>query len=133
MNRLVVIFIFGIFCFLIHSCTDDPIGDDGRLITDREESYMSSFNLFGPDHRSVLVGGAVTVNVDEGQTNITAVARFGTNLKHLKPFCSVVTDASVEPAMGVWTDFTQPRRYTVVSGNRKVRKEYTITITLQGE
>lgn len=114
----------------IAACSkQDPIDEAGLLITQRAQSYMTSFDLLGSDHRTVLVSGQT--KVDTTALTVTAVAKFGTNMQRLKPFCSVVSDAIVEPTMGVWTDFSQPLTYTVVSGNRLVRKTYTVTVTLQ--
>jgi hypothetical protein len=89
---------------------------------------MSFFELLGTDNYTVLTATAI---IDTTALTVTGVAKLGTNLKHVKPYCSVVTDAIVEPAMGQWVDFTSPRQYTVISGNRKVKKAYTITITVQ--
>jgi hypothetical protein len=131
MKKVIFIHIIGALFFLMpSSCSDYPIDDNGLLITTKNQCYMSMFELFGPDHRSVLTGTAVIDTVD---CVVTATAKFGTNLAHVKPYCGLVTDAVLEPAMGNWVDFTQPRKYTVVSGNRQVRKEYTITINLQGQ
>lgn len=115
---------------LTQSCNDYPVDDNGLLLTDSEECYISSLILRGPDDRDVLVNGAT---IDDENNIITGVAKFGTNLKKLKPECGTAKDCIVTPTMGVWTDFSQPRQYTVISGNRKVKKTYTVTITLQGE
>jgi hypothetical protein len=114
----------------VQSCGNWPIDDDGLLITDKSSCYMSMFELLGPDNRTVLTGSAV---IDTLNCTVTATAKFGTNIKHVKPYCSLVTDARLEPAMGEWVDFSQPRQYTVVSGNRQVRKTYTITVTVLGQ
>lgn len=113
------------------ACSKDyPVDDDGLLITDSEECYISSFILRGTDDRDVLVSSSI----DDDNLTITGVAAFGTNLKKVKPECGVSKDSKiVGQKMGVWTDFTQPQQYTVVSGNLKVRKTYTITVTVQGE
>jgi len=111
------------------SCGNDPIDDTGLLITGRSQCYVTFFDLLGSDHRTVLVSGQT--KIDTTALTVTAVARFGTNMQRVKPYCSVVTDAIVEPNMGIWTDFRQPQTYTVVSGNRQVRKTYTVTVTLQ--
>ncbi len=121
---------FLIICLLAQACSDGPIDDRGLLITDNEECYMSYFELRGPDDRNTLTGSAV---IDEENGTVTATAVFGTNLKHVKPNCSIVKDAILEPKMGEWVDFSQPRKYTVISGNRKVQKTYTITVKVQGE
>ena len=116
--------------FGFYACNDTPIDEDKLLITDRAECYMSSFELLGPDNRTVLVSAAV---IDTVNCTVTGTAKFGTNIKHVKPYCSLVTDAKLTPAMGDWVDFSQPRQYTVISGNRQVQKTYTITIAVQGQ
>ena len=112
-------------------CNDHPIDEDGLLITDSAICYMSMFELMGPDNRTVLVSGSTVL--DTVNCTVNAIAKFGTNIKHVKPHCSLATDAKLEPAMGSWTDFSMPRQYTVISGNREVRKTYTITVTVQGD
>ncbi|CCH01050.1 hypothetical protein FAES_3041 [Fibrella aestuarina BUZ 2] len=131
MNRSLASLCFSLLVLVgLMACgNDDPIDANGLLVTQRSQCYMTSFDLLGSDHRTVLVSGQT--KVDTTALTVTAVARFGTNMQRLKPFCSVVTDAIVEPNMGVWTDFTQAQTYTVVSGNRQVRKTYTVTVTLQ--
>ena len=129
MKNLYRILTLVMVCLLSQSCYDYPIDDNGLLITDREECYISSIILRGPDDRDVLVSSTIS---DENNT-ITGIARFGTNLTKLKPECGTAQDCIVTPTMGVWTDFSTPRQYTVISGNRKVKKTYTVTITLQGE
>ena len=117
---------------IVQSCGDTPLDDNNLLITDSEECYISNFELRGPDDRNVLV--ETNIPDVEGDGNvITAIAKFGTNLKHVKPHCSVAKDCIITPSMGSWIDFSQSREYTVISGNRQVKRTYTITITLQGE
>ena len=112
------------------SCKKYPYDGEGRLITTRSESFVTFFDLLGPDNRSVLVGAA---SIDTAAHTVTAKAKFGTNLKHVKPYSSLITDALMEPAMGQWVDFSQPREYTVISGDRKVKNTYTFTVTLEDE
>lgn len=124
--------IFTILLFsgiVMTACLNDyPTDENGMLITDREDCYISQFELLGSDGLSVLVDKAV---IDEENLTITAIAKFGTDLKYVKPYCNIATDALLTPRMGTWIDFTSPRKYTVISGNRQVKKEYTITVTLQ--
>ena len=125
------IFISVILVTVFSSCYNNPIDEDGLLITDREECYVSNFDLKGVDFRTVKVGDAIIDN-DECTINITV--EYGTDLKHLYPQFSLVTDAKLEPKVDGLTDFSDlehPRQYTVVSGNRKVRKTYTIYVTVQ--
>ena len=116
------------------SCRKYPIDDKGLLITDNTICYMSSFNLLGSDNQTVLVTQPTFANglIDTIKCTVTAVAKFGTNITKVKPYASLgANDMLVEPFMGEWTDFSQPQNYTLVSGNRNVRKQYTITITVQ--
>lgn len=120
-------------CLLAYSCSDDaPIDDRGLLITDSEECYMSVFELKGPDDRNTLVSYTID-DIDDTHGTVTAIAAFGTNLKHVKPNCSIAKDAILEPKMGSWIDFSESRTYTVIAGNRKDKKSYTITVKVEGE
>ncbi|WP_205942406.1 hypothetical protein [Pedobacter sp. SYP-B3415] len=116
------------------SCRKYPIDKDGLLITDNTSCYMSSFNLVGSDNQTVLVTTPTFANglIDTVKCTVTAIAKFGTNISKVKPYCSLgANDMLVEPFMGLWTDFNQPKTYTLVSGNRQIRKLYTITVTVQ--
>lgn len=116
------------------SCKKYPVDENGLLITDNTACYMSSFSLVGADNQTVLVSQPTFTNglIDTTKLTVTGVVKFGTNLSKLKPYCALGTgDMLVEPFMGMWTDFTTPQTYTLVSGNRKIRKTYTITITVQ--
>ena len=115
----------------LQSCYDYPIDEDGLLITDRAECYVSNFELLGTDYQTVRTKNAV---IDTVAQTIDVEVRLGTDLKKLWPQFSLVTDAKLEPKITSWKDFSNlnsPRRWTVLSGNRKVRKEYTVNITVQ--
>jgi hypothetical protein len=119
------------FFSILWSCGDAPLDEDNLLITDREECYASNFDLLGADHISVRVGSA---EIDDTQGTINITVQYGTDLHHLYPILSVVTDAKVEPKIeGVddFSDLDHPHQYTVISGNRKVRKTYTVYIKVQ--
>jgi len=122
-----------LLCLLTYACSSDvPVDDRGLLITEKEECTMSAFQLRGTDDRDVLVECKI-IDIDEVHGTVTAIAAFGTNLKHVKPNCSISQDAILEPKMGSWIDFSQPREYTVVAGDRKTTRTYTVTIKVQGE
>ncbi|MDH6534167.1 hypothetical protein D0T51_04190 [Parabacteroides sp. 52] len=130
MKNIIISITLILLCGLsLLSCGDSPIDDNGLLITDRELCDITRFELLGPDNQTVLVSHSI----DTEKATVTAVAKFGTNIKHVKPYCSVDLDAIVTPNMGEWVDFSQPRQYTVISGNREVKKTYTITVTVQGQ
>jgi len=112
-------------------CYDNPVDEDNLLITDRDECYVSNFDLTGTDHLTVKVGDA---EIDNDQCTIRITVAYGTDLRHLYPKFSLVTDAKLAPKIGGMTDFSDlehPRQYTVISGSRRVSKTYTIYINVQ--
>lgn len=114
------------------SCSSDfPIDDDGLLITARTSCYVSSFELLGSDFQTVRTKAAV---IDTVAQTINVEVFFGTDLRNLYPQFTLVTDAILDPKIIGKTDFSDlntPKTWTVVSGNRKVRKTYTVKLTVQ--
>jgi hypothetical protein len=109
---------------------DYPVEDDGLLITFRKECYVSSFELLGTDFVSVRVGAAV---IDTTAQTVKVTVAFGTDLKNLYPQFTLASDCKLDPKVTPKTDFSNlasPKVYTVVSGNREIRKPYTILITV---
>ncbi len=134
MKKYLMISLFTVYIITAVSCRKYPVDDNGILITQNTTCSMSAFNLLGTDNVNVFVTPPLITNglIDTVKGTVTGVVKFGTNLKKLKPYCSLTAqDMLVEPFMGVWTDFSTPQTYTLVSGNRKIRKTYTITITVQ--
>lgn len=116
--------------FMLSACGNFPIDEDGLLITEREDCYVGSFELMGEDHHTVL--NSVTVDIEKCE--IHAEVMYGTNLKKLWPQFSLATDCKLAPKIEGWEDFSDlsnPRKWTVISGNRKVMKVYTIYLTVQ--
>ncbi len=112
-------------------CADFPIDEDGLLITSRAECYVSNFELLGPDFQTVRTKAAV---IDTVAQTIDVEVFFGTDLKNLYPQFSLVTDAKLDPKITGRVDFSDlpnPKKWTVVSGNRKIRKTYTVSIIVQ--
>jgi hypothetical protein len=118
-------------------CRDDfPVDEDGLIITGRSECYVSSFNLLGVDMQTVLL---TTPSMDNGLVDtvncfVDATVRFGADLKNLYPQFTLVTDAKLDPKIKGLTDFSDlshPKQYTVISGNRKIRKTYTVRLAVQ--
>lgn len=128
--------VFAALCisFSIASCSDDlPIDEDGLLITNRAECYVGSFELLGTDYRTVRADNK-NAEIDTVACTINVEVKWGTDLKNLYPQFTLVSDAKLDPKITGLTDFSDldnPRKYTVISGNRQVRKTYTIYITVQ--
>ena len=123
---LLLVFYSGTGCF------KHPIDEDGLLITERAECYVSSFEIYGTDMQSARAG--VASAIDTLACTIDVVLRYGTDLKNLWPNFGLVTDAKLEPKVTDWVDFSDlanPKKWTVISGNRKIRKTYTVTVRVQ--
>ena len=117
---------------IVVGCTKFPIDEDGLLITDREDCYISNLELLGADQRSVLTEKLVVIDAEK--LTISAEVQFGTDLRNIYPQFSLATDAKLDPKIVGKVDFSDlehPKQYTVISGNRKVRKTYTVLITVQ--
>jgi len=110
---------------------DKPVDEDGLLITTRRECYVSNFELQGTDYVSVRVGSAV---IDTTAQTIKVTVQFGTDLKNLYPQFSLAQDCVLDPKVTGRTDFSDlanPRKWTVVSGDRQIKKAYSVIITVQ--
>ncbi|HKH63466.1 MAG TPA: hypothetical protein VKA49_21665 [Flavitalea sp.] len=110
---------------------DYPVDEDGLLITGRSECYVSNFEILGSDFVTVRTK---TAAIDTTAQTIKVEVQFGTDLKNLYPQFTLVTDAKLDPKITGKVDFSDlanPKKYAVVSGNRQIRKEYTILLTVQ--
>jgi len=118
-------------CIFLSCNKDFPVDEDGLLITTRTECFVSNFELLGSDFVTVRVGA---VAIDTTAQTIKLTVQFGTDLKNLYPQFTLASDCKLDPKITGKTDFSElgnPRKYTVVSGNRQIRKLYTILITVQ--
>jgi len=110
---------------------DTPIDEDGLLITTRRECYVSSFELLGTDFVTVR---AATAIIDTTAQTVKVTVLFGTDLKNLYPQFSLAQDCKLDPKITGKTDFSDlanPKVWTVVSGDRQIRKPYTVIVTVQ--
>ncbi|MFD2595137.1 hypothetical protein [Sphingobacterium griseoflavum] len=117
--------------FLTKCSEEYPIDEDGLLITTRTSAYVGSFEILGSDFQTVRTKVAV---VDTVAQTIDVEVHFGTDLSRLYPQFSLVTDAKLEPKITGFVDFSNlasPLQWTVISGNRKIRKTYTVNLTVQ--
>jgi hypothetical protein len=114
---------------IIISCKkDSPVDEDGLLITFRQECFVSNFELLGSDFVTVRAATAV---IDTVAQTINVTVNPGTDLKNVYPQFTLATDCKLDPKVIGKTDLSNlasPKIYTVVSGNRKIRKPYTLNI-----
>src|SRR5690606_12391777 len=72
-----------VILMVIAGCKDNfPIDEDGLLITDRSECYVSNFEVLGADFQTVRTKSAV---IDTVAQTIQVEVLFGTDLKNLYP------------------------------------------------
>jgi hypothetical protein len=116
----------------LYACHKDyPVDEDGLLITTRAECYVSNFELLGADYVTVLTKSPV---IDTTAQTVSVTVQFGTDLKNLFPQFTLATDCKLDPKITGKVDFSDlnnPKEYTVVSGNRQVKKTYKVLITVQ--
>jgi len=112
---------------------DYPVDEDDLLITDRAECYVSRFELMGADFRTVRANQQEAV-IDTTLCTIDILVKWGTDLKNVYPQFSLCQDAKLTPKVTGVTDLSDldnPKKYTVISGNRKVKKTYTLNVKVQ--
>ncbi len=129
---------FKIACLLlllnigITSCNKDaPVDEDGLLITSRLECYVSSFELLGTDFVTVR---SKVAEIDTTAQTIKVEVLFGTDLKNVYPQFTLANDCKLDPKIVGKVDFSDlanPKTYTVISGNRQIRKPYKVIIKFQ--
>jgi hypothetical protein len=110
---------------------DAPIDEDGLLVTERAECFVSNFELLGADFVTVRSKTAV---IDTTAQTINVEVLFGTDLKNVYPQFSLATDCKLDPKITGKVDFSDlanPKTYTVISGNRQVRKPYKVIVKYQ--
>ncbi|MEO5995892.1 MAG: hypothetical protein ABIN89_04170 [Chitinophagaceae bacterium] len=131
-NFLKISLVLLLVAFIWSGCKkDSPVDEDGLLITTRAECYVSNFELLGTDFVTVRSKPPV---IDTSAQTINVEVLFGTDLKNLYPQFSLVTDAKLDPKITGKVDFSDlanPKVYSVISGNRLVKKPYKVTITVQ--
>lgn len=131
-KKFVPIIIFLLATITFFACKkDQPVDEDGLLITTRAECVVTNFELLGTDYVTVRTGTAV---IDTIAQTVKVQVKYGTDLKNLYPQFTLSSDAKLDPKVSGRVDFsdlTTPKVYSVVSGNRKIRKPFTVMITVQ--
>jgi len=87
------------------------------------------FSCSSKDHLTHLVDFSITngITVISG-INVTVTLPTGTDVTALAPTITISANATVTPASGVEHDFTKPVMYTVVSKDKKIRKNYIVMV-----
>jgi hypothetical protein len=127
-----IIFIIIVLASALGACKKTtPVDANGLLITTRRECSVSSFELQGTDFVSVRVGAAI---IDTTAQTVKVTVQFGTDLKNLYPQFTLTQDCILDPKIpGLMdlSDLAHPRMWTVISGDRQIKKVYSLLITVQ--
>lgn len=117
---------------MMTACDKDlPVDEDGLLITFREECFVSNFELLGTDFQTVRFGAPV---IDTLAQTVNVTVLTGTDLKNVYPQFSLATDCKLDPKIVGrvdMSDLASPKEWTVISGNRKIRKKYKVIVKFQ--
>lgn len=127
-----IAFLLLLFTISLLACSKDkPVDEDGLLITSRQECFVSNFELLGTDFVTVR---SKQPAIDTTAQTINVEVLFGTDLKNVYPQFSLATDCKLDPKITGRVDFSDlanPKTYTIISGNRQVRKPYKVIIKFQ--
>ena len=129
------------------SCEDFPVDEDGLLITTRAECYVSNFDLYNTDHQTIKLGNAY---VDTTAQVAIMYVKFGTPINNVWPRISLCdfsgSKMNMEFIEGDWKSGnpsdqlserivnnpsafpSTAKRFTVIAGNREIKKEYIFLI-----
>jgi len=125
-------FLFLLIGLVITACEKDlPVDEDGLLITGRTECAVTNFELLGSDF--VTVRSKVPV-IDTVAQTVQVEVVFGTDLKNVYPQFTLSSDCKLDPKIVGkvdLSDLANPKVYTVISGNRKIKKPYKLIIKYQ--
>ncbi|WP_256009380.1 DUF5018 domain-containing protein [Desertivirga xinjiangensis] len=106
---------------LAYSCSKD------EEIYPATKSPLANFQTFRLVSETG-VNAAANVSIDTIKRTVTITPVSGVSLNRLFPTATISEGAIVQPALGVYNDFSKPVEYTVVAGNRQVRKVWTVTV-----
>lgn len=129
-KNIMVLILSMTFCSaIVSSCLfkDYPIDEDGLIITDRSQCAVLKFDVL--DTRDVSALADSIAVIDTVAQTITGKVKYKVDMTALWPVFTLATDCKLEPKIRQRYDFTKPQTFWVISGNRKIRKEYTIILT----
>ena len=124
-------FLFLLITSVIACKKDIPVDEDGLLITRRTEAAVVNFELLGAD---LITVRSRPPAIDTTAQTVNVEVLFGTDLKNVYPQFTLSSDCKLDPKIigkVDLSDLANPKIYTVVSGNRKIRKPYRLIIRYQ--
>lgn len=76
-------------------------------------------------------GQSVSTNIQliKGSREIRVTVNSSTDLSKLVPRASISEGAVVEPQMGIYTNFSQTKIYTLTAGDKVTKKEWKVVVS----
>ncbi|MBP3383665.1 MAG: hypothetical protein J6K78_07135 [Tidjanibacter sp.] len=127
MKKILMIFTALLFGSLLWGCFDYAIDEDGLLVSEDGGCYVLNFDLIDTDQKTVKSSVYPPV-IDTTSCTIDIYVVYGAVLDNVYPRFSLYLNCKLEPKITGRMDLSdmQPRQWDVISGNRKVRKTYTV-------
>ena len=108
-------------------CFKYAIDEDGLLISNDDGCYVLNFDLWDIDQKTVKSTAYPPV-IDTLSCTIDFYVVYGAVLDNVYPRFSLYYNCKLEPKITGRMNLSdmEPRRWTVISGSRRVRKTYTV-------
>lgn len=117
-----IILVIAACCSLLYSCSSDELHEyPSSSSTDAE---ISSFSLLDEDGNNATT----SIVIDEETKQVLVSLKSGVDKTKLFPRSNVSEGVIIEPRMGVYTDFTNSKEYTLIAGDRITKVVWTIII-----
>lgn len=129
MNRTLKILALAIAAACLCGCFKYAVDEDGLLISNDDGCYVLKFELYDVDQKPITSTVHPTV-IDTLSCTVDYYYMYGTVLDNVYPRFNLYYNCKLDPKITGrvnWSD-GEPRRWTVVSGSRRVRKTYTVYI-----
>lgn len=106
-------------------CFEYPVDDDGLLINNDPACYVLDFDLIDTDQKTIRASVPI---IDTISCTIDFFFVYGAVLDNVYPTFSLKDNCKLSPKITGRMNLSdlQPRQWTVISGNRKVHKVYTV-------
>ncbi len=107
------------------SCFDYPVDEDGLLISKDPSCHVLDFDLVDTDQKTIRSSVPV---IDTVNCTVDFYFVYGAVLDNVYPKFSLKDNCKLSPKITGRMNFSdlEPRQWTVISGNRKVHKVYTV-------
>jgi len=119
-HKIIIVFIS---LLLITACSKTDLYEYPD--SESSDTEIRNFSLLNETGQSV----GTNVMIDKESATIIVKVANGTDISRLVPRTTVSEGVIVEPKMGVYTDFSTTKIYTLIAGDRSTKTEWTIYVS----